>query len=71
MQVQMACTGRQWCDFVSFDPRLPSDLQMFVQRVARSDEAIETIETETIKFITEMDAKIADLRARYMQKDAE
>jgi putative phage-type endonuclease len=70
MQVQMACTGRQWCDFVSFDPRLPSDLQMFVQRVARSDEAIETIETATTKFLAEMDAKIADLRARYMQKDA-
>ena len=37
MQWQMACCGRAWCDFVSFDPRLPAEMQMFVQRVARDD----------------------------------
>lgn len=70
MQVQMACTGREWCDFVSFDPRLPSDLQLFVKRVARSEEAITNIEAETVKFLAEIDAKIAALRSRYMQEKA-
>ena len=29
----MACTGRAWCDFVSFDPRMPGDMQLWVKRV--------------------------------------
>ena len=33
MQWQMACTGRKWCDFVSFDPRMPENLQLFVKRI--------------------------------------
>ena len=70
MQVQMACTGRAWCDFVSFDPRLPADLQMWVKRVQRDDAAIQTIEAETVKFLGELDAKVSDLRARYMQEAA-
>ena len=40
MQCQMACTGRQWCDFYSFDDRLPDSLQSFRARVARDDEVI-------------------------------
>src|SRR5690606_15666900 len=32
MQWQMACTERQWCDFASFDPRLPLEMQLHVQR---------------------------------------
>jgi len=35
MYWQMACTGRQWCDFVSYDPRLPEDLQLLVVRYHR------------------------------------
>jgi putative phage-type endonuclease len=33
MQWQMACTQRQWCDFVSFDPRMAEGLQLFIKRV--------------------------------------
>src|SRR6478752_2514409 len=33
MQWQMACTGRAWCDFVSYDPRLPEAMRLFVRRV--------------------------------------
>ena len=40
MQCQMACFGREWCDFASFDDRLPEELQLFVVRVARDDELI-------------------------------
>lgn len=67
MQVQMACTGRAWCDFVSFDPRLPADLQLWVKRVPRDDEAIRAIEAEVQAFLSELDAKVEALRAKYMR----
>lgn len=70
MQVQMACTGRVWCDFVSFDPRLPADLQMWVKRVRRDEAAIQNIEAETVKFLGELDATVLALRNRYMQEAA-
>ena len=46
---QMACTGRQWCDFVSFDPRLPTDKRLTIIRVERDDKAIATLEQAVIK----------------------
>jgi putative phage-type endonuclease len=61
MQFQMACTGRQWCDFVSFDNRLPNELQLFVKRVPRDNEFIKQIEDEVVKFLNELDIKIAQL----------
>lgn len=67
---QMACTGRKWCDFVSFDPRLPSELQMFVKRYSRDDERLAEIEAEVSKFLSELDGKLAALRARYFRQEA-
>jgi putative phage-type endonuclease len=64
MQWQMACTGRVWCDFVSFDPRLPSGLQMFVKRVEFDAEYVAMLKEEVIKFLTELDAKISKLNER-------
>jgi putative phage-type endonuclease len=61
MQFQIACTGRKWCDFVSFDNRLPTELQMFVKRVLRDDMYIRLIEDEIVKFLNELDIKIAQL----------
>ena len=61
MQFQMACTGRQWCDFVSFDNRLPEELQLFVKRVPRDNEFIKQMEDEVVKFLNELDVKIAQL----------
>lgn len=43
---QLACTGRAWCDFVSFDPRLPSELQLFIKRVHRDEVDIDTLEAQ-------------------------
>ena len=59
---QMACTGRDWCDFVSFDPRLPEDLQLFVQRFPRDDARIQAMEAEVQKFLEEVDETITNLR---------
>ena len=64
MQWQMACTGRVWCDFVSFDSRLPDGLQLFVKRVERDAEYIAMLEQEVIKFLTELDEKIFKLNER-------
>jgi len=61
MQFQLSCTGRKWCDFVSFDNRLPTELQMFVKRVPRDDMYIRLIEDEIVKFLNELDIKIAQL----------
>jgi putative phage-type endonuclease len=61
MQFQIACTGRKWCDFVSFDNRLPTELQMFVKRVPRDDIYIKLIEDEIVKFLAELDTKINQL----------
>ena len=61
MQFQLACTGRKWCDFVSFDNRLPTELQVFVKRVPRDDVYIRLIEDEIVKFLGELDTKINQL----------
>ena len=62
MQMQMACTGRKWCDFVSFDPRLPADLQLFVCRVPRDDAFIAEMEKEITTFLAELDETVEKLR---------
>ena len=65
MQWQMACTGREWCDFVSFDPRLPESMALFVTRVHRDVSHILELETEVAAFIAEIDDKVARLTERY------
>lgn len=70
MQWQMACTGRCWCDFVSYDPRLPDELCLFVRRVERDDERIAELEKEVAAFLAEIDETVRRLRERYMQEAA-
>lgn len=65
MQWQMECTGRAWCDFISYDPRLPEPMQMHVQRVMRDDEYLSEIRQEIIKFLDDLTALENDLRARF------
>lgn len=65
VQFQMACTGRAWCDFCSFDPRMPPEMQLFVQRVRRDDARIAELEKEVSAFLAEVDATVRDLTKRY------
>lgn len=67
---QLACTGRAWCDFVSFDPRLPEAMQLFVQRVERDDKRINELETEVAGFLQELATKISKLNSLYGLQDA-
>jgi putative phage-type endonuclease len=61
MQWQMACTGRQWCDFVSFDPRMPKELQLFVRHIPRDEDYIAMLEKEVLSFLEELDEKVNKL----------
>lgn len=59
---QMACTDKAWCDFVSFDPRLPDELQLFVVRFERNDERVKEMEAEVKTFLCEVDEIINKLK---------
>ena len=61
MQWQMRCCERQWCDFVSFDPRLPQDLQLFVKRIDFDAAYVATLEEEVNLFLKELDDKVTKL----------
>ena len=62
MQMQMACTGRLWCDFVCFDPRLPAKAQLWIKRVPRNPEFIIKMEMEIVKFLDELNIKASKLK---------
>jgi len=64
MAWQMASTGRAWCDFVSYDPRLPERMQLFVVRYARDDEYIKVVTDEVKKFLAEVDEAIKELELK-------
>lgn len=68
MQWQMACAERAWCDFVSFDPRLPEELRLFTVRIDRDDAMIEDLEAEVVAFLTEIDDRLNDLSSRFGAK---
>jgi putative phage-type endonuclease len=61
MQWQMACTNRQWCDFVSFDPRMADGLQLFIKRVEYDPIYVAQLEKEVIFFLMEVEEKINKL----------
>ena len=65
MQWQLACTGRQWCDFVSFDDRLPENMQVFIKRVDRDDVYISTLEESVRRFLIEVDQTVETLKGKY------
>jgi putative phage-type endonuclease len=58
MQAQMACTDRKWCDFVSFDPRMPERSQLFIKRVMREDAYIAEMEAQVKEFLDEVAVEV-------------
>lgn len=71
MQWQMVCTDRQWCDFVSFCPALPIEMQLFCQSVERDAEQCEEITAAVSSFLAEVDALQSDLSRKYQKVAAE
>lgn len=64
MQWQMACAEREWCDFVSFDPRLPDGNDFFCTRLKRDDKRIADLESEVTDFLDELSTQIVKLKER-------
>ena len=62
---QMECTGREWCDFVSYDPRMPADMQLFIVRVNRDDKRIKEICDEVMKLNAEIEEQIKKLKEAF------
>lgn len=62
MQWQLLVTGRAWCDFCSFDPRLPEHLQCYIQRVPRDNKRIAELEEAVVKFLEEVDTQVKTLQ---------
>lgn len=65
MQFGMACTGRLWWDFVSFNPDFPDEMQIHIRRVPRDPAMIVEIETEVQRFLAEVSDTTARLRAQF------
>jgi putative phage-type endonuclease len=62
LQGQMWITGRQWCDFVSYDPRMPEPLQLHVQRIQRDEAFIADLERRVSSFLQEVGTQVEALR---------
>jgi putative phage-type endonuclease len=65
---QMECTGREWCDFVSYDPRMPEHMQMFCIRFNRDEDELNEIREDVIKFLDEVNAVIDRLQIISQQR---
>jgi putative phage-type endonuclease len=69
MQWQMACTGRKWCDFVSFDPRMPEHLQMLIRRVEFDEALVASLEHDAKEFLGEVDRMVKTLENMEIESD--
>jgi predicted phage-related endonuclease len=66
MMAHLACSGREYCDFLSFDPRLPPKHQYFLKRMERFhvEDLIVEMEAGVIQFLSEVDEMIAKMEAK-------
>ena len=71
VQWEMACTGRKWCDFVSFNPDFPPAMQLFIKRIDRDDIFIAALEKEVAEFLSELRDTVHRLRQKYEPETAE
>lgn len=67
MTWQLACTGRKWCDFVSFDPRLPEEMRMFVKRFEPDQSDIASMERAVEIFLGDIEDTLTALRRQYAE----
>ena len=62
MQWQMACTGKEWCDFVSYHPDFPETYKLFIKRVSRDNDLISHLEASVENFLKEVDDKLKTIK---------
>lgn len=63
-------TGREWCDFVSYDPRATPELRLYVQRVYRDEAFIMSLGNQVVAFMEEVAALVAKVKARQLELEA-
>jgi putative phage-type endonuclease len=68
MTWQMVCASRIWCDFVSYDPRLPEEMKMFVSRCNLDRDLEKEIAINATEFLKELDAQVSELKSKYQQE---
>jgi putative phage-type endonuclease len=61
----LACSGRQWWHFMSYDPRFPPEMQMFIKRLDRDETIIASMEAEARDFLAELGGKLLKLDELY------
>jgi putative phage-type endonuclease len=65
MQWQMACCNKQWCDYVSYDPRMKNqDYVLYIQRIDRDPVCISEIENELVAAETELSKLLREFESK-------
>lgn len=64
MAAQLMCEGLKECVFLSFDPRLPVEQQMFIKEFELTKELEDQITFEVVKFNSEVDQIVNKLRSK-------
>jgi hypothetical protein len=70
MQFELWVTGRKWSDFVSYDPRMPEEMSLYVQRIHRDEAYISALAKECEAFWGEVQEMVASLRKLFHLKQA-
>lgn len=64
VQGNMLVTGRQWWDFISYDPRMAEPWRLYVQRIPRDEAYIKTLLTALLQFEAELRTMVDTLRRK-------
>lgn len=67
MYWQMACTGRQWCDFATYCPDMPKDRQLYCIRVHRNEAEINRLESGAEQFLREIEQYRAEIDMKVLK----
>lgn len=66
----MTCTGRKWCDFVSYCPHLPDGLSTFIVRMERDEQRIADVTNEVCRFDDEVQHFVTELSKKIIERPA-
>lgn len=60
VQGNLWINGREWCDFISFDPRIDGDGRLFIKRIYRDETYIKNLERRVLAFIQKLDSVLLE-----------
>lgn len=69
MQAQLSVTGRSWVDFCAFDPRLPTEMQLWVKRIYRDEKVIADMLDNVRVALVEIENTVSELRSKYLKQE--